>query len=660
MTNGPELEKLAAADRAMRISELRYRRLFETAFDGILLLNAETAQIEDVNPYLIKMLGYSREEFLGKKLWEIGAFKDTALNKEAFMVLQELRYIRYDDLPLETKSGERVAVEFISNVYLVEDLNVIQCNVRDITLRKRAKVELIEARNLLASIVDSAMDAIITVDEGQDILIFNKAASAMFGCSADQAVGEPIDRFFPHRHRSGEPESLFVVGKYEGERPAENLLRRVSGLRATGEEFPAEASISNTAVQGRHLYTAIVRDISGQVSAEKAHESLEAQIRQTQKMDALGTLSGGIAHDFNNILGIIIGNVALAREQVDHSDTAQVSLTEIAKASQRAKSLVDQILTFSRHETQELVEQPLRPILEEASRLLRVTLPAAVHLEVKLTDAPIYAQVDASQISQVLINLVTNAWHALRSDTGRINIELDEVKLFKLEAQRCGGLSAGRYARIRVSDDGRGMDAATQTRIFEPFFTTKPKGSGTGLGLSVVHGIVKSHRGGIMLKSAPGEGSVFEVYLPALPAPALISGRSIDEPQAVEGQGRHVLYLDDDEGMVFLMERLLRLRGFRVSGFGIADEALNAVRANPRDFDLVVSDFNMPKASGLDVAIAVRAIRSDLPIVIVSGVVTDDLTAGAREAGVQEVVYKPNSVKDLVDAIGRLLEIKVV
>ena len=160
-----------------------------------------------------------------------------------------------------------------------------------------------------------------------------------------------------------------------------------------------------------------------------------------------------------------------------------------------------------------------------------------------------------------------------------------------------------------------------------------------------------------MLKSAPGEGSVFEVYLPALPAPALISGRSIDEPQAVEGQGRHVLYLDDDEGMVFLMERLLRLRGFRVSGFGIADEALNAVRANPRDFDLVVSDFNMPKASGLDVAIAVRAIRSDLPIVIVSGVVTDDLTAGAREAGVQEVVYKPNSVKDLVDAIGRLLEI---
>lgn len=639
----------------MRISELRYRRLFEAAFDGILLLNAESAQIEDVNPFLIKLLGYSREEFLGKKLWEIGAFKDTHLNKEAFAELQELRYIRYDDLPLETKEGKRVAVEFVSNVYLVEDVSVIQCNIRDITLRKQGSADLIEAKNLLASIVGSAMDAIITVDEGQDILVFNEAASVMFGCPADEAVGEPIDRFLPPRHRSGQPEGLFFLGEGQGEKAAASVLRQVSGLRASGEEFPAEASISNTAVQGRQLYTAIVRDISSQVAAEKAHVSLEAQVRQAQKMDALGTLSGGIAHDFNNILGIIIGNVALALEEVHQSNAAYVSLTEIAKASQRAKLLVDQILTFSRHEVQELIDQPLRPLLEEASRLLRATLPASVQLEVRLANAPVYAQVDVSQISQVLINLVTNAWHALRSDSGRISLELEEVKLLKLEAQRCGGLSAGQYARIRVSDDGQGMDAATQTRIFEPFFTTKPKGSGTGLGLAVVHGIVMSHRGGIVLKSAPGEGSVFEVYLPAMPAPASVAGQPVDEPNAIEGQGRHVLYLDDDESMVFLIQRLLRLRGFQVSGFGIAEEALSAIRANPQNFDLVVSDFNMPKASGLDVARAVRAIRSDLPIVIVSGAVTDELLAGARAAGVQEVVCKPNSVKDLVDAIGRLL-----
>lgn len=655
MPNGPDLEKLAASDRAMRMSELRYRRLFETAFDGILLLNAETAQIDDVNPFLIKLLGYSREEFLGKKLWDIGAFKDTLLNKEAFVELQELRYIRYDDLPLETKGGKRIAVEFVSNVYLVEDVSVIQCNIRDITLRKQASADLIEAKNLLASIVGSAMDAIITVDEGQDILVFNEAASVMFGCAADVAVGGPIDRFLPSRHRSGQPGGLFVLGEGQGDKAAASVLRQVSGLRASGEEFLAEASISSTAVQGRQLYTAIVRDISRQVAAQKAHVILEAKIRQTQKMDALGTLSGGIAHDFNNILGIIIGNVALAQEQVHYSNAAYVSLTEIAKASQRAKSLVDQILTFSRHEVQELVDQPLRPLVEEASRMLRVALPAAVQLEVRLADAPIYARVDASQISQVLINLVTNAWHALRSTSGRISLELDEVKLFKSEAQRCGGLMAGRYARIRVSDDGHGMDAATQTRIFEPFFTTKPRGSGTGLGLAVVHGIVKSHQGAIVLKSAPGEGSVFEVYLPALPAPVSMLDRPVDEPHAIEGQGRHVLYLDDDEGMVFLIQRLLRLRGFRVSGFGIAEEALSAVRADPKDFDLVVSDFNMPKASGLDVALAVRAIRSDLPIVIVSGVVTDELLAGARAAGVQEVVYKPNSVKDLVDAIRRLL-----
>ncbi|MDO9133613.1 PAS domain S-box protein [Hydrogenophaga sp.] len=655
MEKSSDAEPTSAAERALRISERRYRRLFEAAFDGILLLNAETAQIEDVNPYLVKLLGYSREEFLGKKVWELGAFKDTALSKQAFAELQEDHFIRYEDLPLETKDGRRIAVEFVSNVYLVEDLRVIQCNIRDITLRKQAENDLLEANNRLQSIVGSAMDAIITVDEAQDILVFNEAASAMFGCPAANAIGEPIDRFFPLRHRSGEAEKLIDIDDSFDASHAVNRLRQVSGLRANGHEFPAEASISSTRVQGRQLYTAIVRDVSLRVAAELAQKNLEGQIRQAQKMEALGTLSGGIAHDFNNILGVIIGNVTLAQEEVDHASAAQVSLTEIAKAAKRARSLVDQILTFSRNEVQELVDQPLLPLLEEARRLLRATLPAAVHFEGRFATVPIYARVDASQILQLLINLVTNAWHALRSEAGKISVELDEVKLFKPEAQRCGGLSAGRYARIRVSDDGQGMDAATQMRVFEPFFTTKPRGSGTGLGLAVVHGIVKSHRGGITLKSAPGEGCVFEVYLPAVPAPFSDSAKAIEQPVEVIGHGKHVLYLDDDESMVFLMERLLRTRGFRVSAFEIAEEALKAVRADPTDFDLIVSDFNMPNGSGLEVALAMRKIRSDLPVVIISGFVTDELLEGALAAGVQEVVYKPNSVSELVDSIGRLL-----
>jgi two-component system, cell cycle sensor histidine kinase and response regulator CckA len=655
MQKEPDMGPSTAADRALRISERRYRRLFEAAFDGILLLNAETAQIEDVNPYLLKLLGYSREEVLGKKVWELGAFKDTALSKQAFAELQEDHFIRYDDLPLETKDGRRIAVEFVSNVYLVEDLRVIQCNIRDITSRKQAENDLLEANNRLQSIVGSAMDAIITVDEAQDILVFNEAASAMFGCPAANAIGGPIDRFLPLRHRSGEAEKLIDVDDSFDASHEVSRLRHFSGLRANGQEFPAEASISSVQVQGRLLYTAIVRDVSLRVASELAQKNLEGQIRQAQKMEALGTLSGGIAHDFNNILGVIIGNVTLAQEGVEHASEAHVSLTEIAKAAKRAKSLVDQILTFSRSEAQELVDQPLLPLLEEAKRLLRTTLPASVHFEGRFATVPIYARVDAAQILQLLINLVTNAWHALRSDAGKISVELDEVKLFKPEAQRCGGLSAGRYARIRVSDDGEGMDAATQMRVFEPFFTTKPRGSGTGLGLAVVHGIVKSHRGGITLKSAPGEGCVFEVYLPAVPAPILGAGTASGQPLEVTGHGKHVLYLDDDASMVFLMERLLRTRGFRVSAFGVAAEALEAVRANPKDFNLIVSDFNMPHGSGLDVAHAMRKIRPDLPVVIISGFVTDALLEGALAAGVQEVVCKPNSVSELVESIGRLL-----
>ena len=793
MHSVPDEATLAQADRALRISELSYRRLFETAQDGILLLNAETAQIEDVNPFLVELLGYSREEFLGKKLWEIGAFKDNALNREAFAELQEKGYIRYEDLPLETRQGKRVAVEFVSNVYLVEDLRVIQCNIRDITERKRAEralraseqfaeatidaasahmcvldphgtilavnkawrdfhvgdggnpesrsfavganylkvcaeatgddasgadtmaegiravlrhetdkfvleypchsrggrhwfiarvtrfrddsgnavvahenisdrkaaeADLREAKDRLAVIVDSAMDAIITVDDAQNIVVFNAAACAMFGCTAAAAIGGPLNRFVPERFRAAHAGQMRAFGAGRESTRAMGRFGHTSGLRADGAEFPMEASISHVPLQGRQLYSVILRDISKRVAADLRRDALEAQVREVQKMEALGTLAGGVAHDFNNILGVIIGNVALAREQARNPALLEESLVEIAKAGQRAKLLVNQILIFSRREAQSLVAQPMRPILEEAARLLRATLPASVRLKVELPDTPIHARVDASQYLQVLINLVTNAWHALRSASGSIGLKLDVVQLDEPSAARIGGLPAGLYMRTSVSDDGTGMDEATQARVFEPFFTTKPKGSGTGLGLAVVHGIVKAHQGAIMLTSTPGEGSVFEIYLPATVEPAEAATPTFAAPPSAKVQGKHVLYVDDDEAMVFIICRLLRARGFRVSGFERVAEALAAVRGNPADFDLVVSDFNMPEASGLDVALAVGGIRSGLPVVITSGFITEALREGARAAGVLEVVYKPNSAEELVAVIGRILEEK--
>lgn len=401
--------------------------------------------------------------------------------------------------------------------------------------------------------------------------------------------------------------------------------------------------------------TGVMQDITEQKQAEAARLELESQLREAQRIESLGTLAGGIAHDFNNILGAIMGNVVLASEELGPAHPARESLDEIGRSSVRARELINQILAFSRRQAQQLVNQPLQPVIEETIRLLRATLPASVHFDLPPVPETLCARIDATQLTQVLINLCTNAWHAMKDGAGHIGITLDEVECDDDPGADADAPPPGRYVRIRVRDDGCGMDAATQARAFEPFFTTKPVGSGTGLGLAVVHGIVKAHHGAISVTSAIGTGSVFEVLLPAVDgaAPAAIAPPA---PAAgATGNGRHVLYLDDDESMVLMVTRFLRKRGFRVSGFEVAADALAALAADPDDFDLVVTDFNMPKASGLDVARAIAQIRPALPVVITTGYISEALRDGARRAGVRELLYKPNSVEELAASISRLL-----
>jgi len=418
-----------------------------------------------------------------------------------------------------------------------------------------------------------------------------------------------------------------------------------------------DASISHIEVQGQQIFTVILRDLSARLANEAAQASLEAQLRESQKMEAVGTLAGGIAHDFNNIIAAISGNAALAKKDVRaRPEDALVSLEEIDKAAMRAKNLVQQILTFSRKQQQEFTIQPLRPLVTEAVRLLRATIPSGVEIGTAFADAPLHVRADAVQIEQVLVNLCINAWHAIEG-SGRISIELTEVVVDSDHSGRLNGLASGRYVRIRVTDTGRGMDKATQGRIFEPFFTTKGVGVGTGLGLSVVHGIVSSHQGAITVESTPGKGSRFDVYLPvARQAPIEAVSPAPEAPALLHAQGQHVLYVDDDESMVFLVTRMLEGLGYRVSGFDRGEAALDAVRSNPDDFDLVVADFNMPGLSGLAVAGELRGIRPGLPVVITSGYITEELTASASALGVREVVYKPNTVDELCATIQRLLE----
>jgi signal transduction histidine kinase/ActR/RegA family two-component response regulator len=387
-------------------------------------------------------------------------------------------------------------------------------------------------------------------------------------------------------------------------------------------------------------------------------DALGLRLRQAQKLEALGTLAGGIAHDFNNILGAILGNLSLASEEALTGQPTQHSLQQIRRAALRARDLVQRIQAFSRPDLPAMSEQLLRPIVDEVLALAEVALPAGAQLRSELTDEPLRVRADATQLHQVLMNLCTNATQALQGEPGTVTVGLQGVVFGDGTPNRPPGLARGHYAHLWVRDTGCGIADADRDRIFEPFFTTKGARGGTGLGLSAVHGIVGAHGGTISLESRSGAGSTFHIHLPALADPAGAAdapGAAAAPASAAPGHGEHIVYVDDDEVMALMVERLLQRAGYRASCHVSARAALAAVRADPQGCDLVVTDFNMPELSGLDVSRELAALRPGLPVLIMSGYVFDELPAQASRAGVREVIQKQNVLDDLVPAIARAL-----
>ena len=647
------------AREALRISESRYRRLFETARDGILLLNADTAQIEDVNPYLVDMLGYSHSEFLGKKLWEVGAFADIAQSKEMFAVLQEKGFVRYEDLPLKTRAGKQIAVEFVSNSYDCEGVKVIQCNIRDITAHHEADLVLREYK----AIVDASEDAIISKSLAGVIKSWNPGAEKLFGYTSAEAIGKNMSFIIPPDRLNEEDAILASLARGERIEHFETVRRHRDGHLIDISATLSPILDNKGAVVGA---SKIARDITESKRAEALRLSLEGQLRESQKMEAIGTLAGGIAHDFNNIIATILGNVDLAIDDTAGNAAAQKSIEEIRKAARRARDLVQQILSFSRRQPVERKRIALQPVIEESVRLMRATYPARVQIRIDCVAAVPEVLADATQIEQALLNLGTNAMQAAGSAPQTIDIRLDTVILDAALAKTSPALRAMHASRpaltvrLTIKDGGPGMDEATLARIFEPFFTTKPMGEGTGLGLPVVLGIVHSHEGAIMVASEPAKGTTFTIYLPVAPARTRTSFQTEIDGEASEtrtdGAGRRLLYIDDDDGMVLLVTRLLERRNFVVNGFTDAGAAIALLRGDSAAFALVVTDYNMPHLSGLDVARAVRDIRADLPVAIVSGFIDETLLSYAKEAGVRELIVKTVDVAEFCGSIQRLAD----
>ncbi len=530
----------------------------------------------------------------------------------------------------------------------------------DITDRKEAEAALHASEALWKLALESAGDGVWDWNLVTDEEFFSSGMKAMFGYDETDDVNLSFEL-----DNSTHPEDVAQMladrqAHFEGRAPVYRNERRIRCKDGQWKWVLSRGMVLSRDESGKPLrMIGTHTDITEHKLAEAQHRALEVQLRESQKMEAIGTLAGGVAHDFNNLLAAILGNLVLAREDLGEQHPAQESLTEINRAAIRARQLVQQILTFSRRQAQEMVRQPLTPLVEEALGLMRSLLPAGLKLVARLPAAGLPVLADATQMQQVLMNLCTNAWQAMEDRAGDITVALREVRLDASQGLQLGGLASGAYACLSVADNGPGMDEATQQRIFEPFFTTKAPGAGTGLGLAVVHGIVKAHRGVIALHSRPGEGARFDVYLPLASEGALEAAAPPTAPAPTATpvvQGKHVIYIDDYEALVFLVGRLLRKQGYRASTFESGEAAVAWLRENPDDaVDLVVTDQNMPGMSGVDVAREARAMRPGLRVAIVSGHVNDKLIAEATAAGVSDVMGKQDSMDALGEAIRELL-----
>jgi PAS domain S-box-containing protein len=520
---------------------------------------------------------------------------------------------------------------------------------------------LAESEARKSAIFENMLDALVSIDGKGRVVEWNPTAEQIFGYRREEAVGRDLaSLIIPMDNRAAYARGLAQLlstggGQLLGKR------QEMPALRSDGSEFPVEFFVTATKTDPP-LFNAFLRDITEHKRAEARRHSLEEQLRQAQKMEAIGTLAGGIAHDFNNILGVILGNAALAQTEVGPRHGASESLSHIVTAGRRAKGLVQQILAFSRQTPpeQQILSLPLA--VEENARLLRALLPASVELTVECAADIPNIRADPTEIHQVLLNLCTNAWQAMEGQPGSIALRLGHLTIADGQAPPARDLAPGQYATLTVKDTGRGMDSAILERIFDPFFTTKDVGQGTGLGLSVVHGIVKNHLGAIVVASAPGQGSTFELYFPACQEDA--AGQEEVHPdnsaagtdgETPRGRGERILYLDDEAPLVGLSTRMLERLGYRVTGFTSAREALAAFRADVGAFDLIVTDHNMPSISGLDVARETRSLRPDVPVMLSSGFITNELRSLAARAGVCRLLGKPNTLEELAESVDSVL-----
>jgi hypothetical protein len=591
----------------------RYQLLFDHNVAGFYRTTPD-GRVLGCNTTFARMLGYaSREEVLGcpaEQFYfsaeERGQFLKN-LQREGSLVNSELRLRRKDGSSIWVVENVAATCDEQGGVTLIEGTMV------DISAHKRAEDALRDSQERLFDIITSAMDAIITIDEKQQIIVFNKAAEDIFRCTAAEVIGKSIDRFVPESLREIHQQHIRSFGQTGVSTRSIYSPRTLAAVRSNGEEFPVEASISQVNTSSGRLYTVILRDIS-------ARKRTEEQLRQTQKMEAVGHLAGGIAHEFNNYLAIIMGYTELLERETVGNDSLRMSLAEIKSASQKVASLTRQLLAFSRKQVIELREVDLNATVWETHKLLRRLIPVSIDLIPKLQGDLGKVKADPAQVQQILINLVINARDSL-PEGGQIVIETAEVELDEEYASRQLEVQPGPYVMLSVADTGIGMNKETLSHIFEPFFTTKEEGRGTGLGLSTTYGIVKQSGGHLTVASVPGRGSTFRIYLPKLSDSGDLP--KVSKAQSNRPRRQTVLVVEDESALRKLMTKVLEGAGFQVVEAKDGEQAVETCKSWAEPIDMVVSDLAMPKLNGLQLKEIVVGLRPTVKFLLISGYAED-------------------------------------
>ncbi len=638
-------------DRKRVEEEIRQARdslatMFKTSPDAIIVADA-LGYITAANDSVYDVYGYSPEELIGQHA-SMMPNDDKSMRQNIALVEKvfEQGIVRGFETTRKHKDGHSIQVE--TSVALLRNQDGTPAggisSTRDITERKRLEDQLQRSRDYLEKIFMASPDAIVVADDQGYIIMANDSVHDVYGYSPEEIIGQHGAIFTPPDERMLQQTMEVLEQLYE-----QGFVRNVVNERLLKD--------------GRTILTesnyVLLRNqdgsVSGSVSSTRditERRLIEDQLRQSQKMEAIGTLAGGIAHDFNNILGAIIGYTELSQHESISDPRIKNNLEQVLKAADRARNLVKQILAFSRKTISEFKPLQVHLILKEALKLMRASIAANVAIETDMTDTGDVVLADATQIHQIIVNLCTNAAHAMEREGGVMKITLKPVVLQSADMISYNDLQPGSYLQLSIRDTGIGIEPENIRRIFEPFFTTKDVGKGTGMGLAVVHGIVKSLKGDIKVYSEPGKGTVFHVLLPILADTLAVSTAFEIEPPRGHGS---VLLVDDEPALMDVGANILRSLGYHVTAMQSPLEAFEKFAGDPFAFDLVFTDQSMPGLSGFELARRVLALRPGMPVILCTGysdLVTEE---AALAAGIKAFITKPLSRLEMGETMRKVM-----